>query len=279
MSIVLVVCAILVVITASMLLAKRRFTQKRDGVKHRIHISGESGRTTVARYTAAILRDAGVRTFGKTTGAAGRVILPDGQDAIISRHGYSRLAAQLRVVRSFASRRAEAMVIESTANKPGYRQWLESKALNSHIVVITNLRIGRHDIVSSKLTGAVRRLTRSLPPNAIVVTAEQRPGVLTALRAECKRKAATLIQAPVQQVKNNHMTQFGRSARKENIAVGLAIAKLFKISSRQAMLSMAATPTGKHIFSKQPLATYKPGLRLRSGLNKVLVNIDAGNQA
>ncbi len=278
MSIVLV-CAVLVVFVVSIMWAKQRFTQKRDGIKHRIHISGEGGRTIVARYTAAILRDAGVRTFGKTTGAAGRVILPDGQDAVVSRHGYPRLAAQLRMVRSFASRRAEAMVIESASSKPGYRQWLEGKALNSQIVVITNLRIGRRDIVSSRLTGAVRRLTRSLPPNAIVVTAEQRPGVLAALRAECKRKTATLIQAPVQQVKRSHMTQFGRSARKENVAVGLAIAKLFKIPSRQAMLSMAATPTGKRMFSQQSPVTYKPGLRLRSGLNKVLVNIDAGNQA
>lgn len=252
---------------------------KRDGIKYRIHVGGTYGKTTVARYTSAILRDAGLRTFCKTAGSSERVILPDGQDATISRPGFSRLAAQLRVIRSFASRQAEAVVMESASKHPGYRQRLESKILNSQIIVLTNIRVGYHESAGDKLNNIVKKLTQLVPANATLITTERRPRMLALLRAECRRKAATLIQAPIGQVKKRHMDSLGKTAHKENVAIGLAIAKLFSVPTGQAVAAMAqVTPTTSAASPKQTVPVYSPRQRIRSGLHKILVNIDAATE-
>ena len=44
----------------------------------RIMVNGTRGKTSVTRLIAAILREAGIRTWAKTTGTQAAWILPDG---------------------------------------------------------------------------------------------------------------------------------------------------------------------------------------------------------
>jgi UDP-N-acetylmuramyl tripeptide synthase len=72
--------AVLVLYLCGLCLLRTTFERKRNAIAHRIHVNGIRGKSTVTRYVAAILRESGLRTFGKTTGTAARVILPDGKD-------------------------------------------------------------------------------------------------------------------------------------------------------------------------------------------------------
>ena len=45
----------------------------------RILVNGTRGKTTVTRMTAAVLNEAGIQTYAKTTGSEARRILPDGR--------------------------------------------------------------------------------------------------------------------------------------------------------------------------------------------------------
>jgi gamma-polyglutamate synthase len=230
---------------------KLSFDKTRDSIRYRIHVNGIRGKSTVTRYTAAILRDAGIRTFGKTTGTAARVIMPNGEDAIIQRRGYPNVNEQLRMIRSFAARKAEAVVMECMAINPDYQDWLESKVMRSQIVIITNVRIDHQEEMGKELTDIARSLARSIPKNAILITAERRSDVLAILQEECTRKGTKLIQAPTWKVKEQDLATFDHVAHKENVAIGLAVAKLFKLSPEQALTSMAAAPADPGAFQIQ----------------------------
>lgn len=271
---VLVLSYLLLSIAGVVLLSsKHSFDRQRDSIDYRIHVRGIQGKTTVTRYLTAILRDSGLRAFGTTAGSASRVILPNGEDAVIRRR---RLAihGQLRLIRSFATRRAQAVVVECMGLKRSYQAWLGSKAMASQIVVITNA--GPDSLVREpkKLAGVARKLARSLPSKSIVVTAEGRPEALSVLREACARKGARIIKAPVHRVTKRHMQQFAHVAHKENVAIGLAVAKLLRIPAAKALASMASKPYGPSASQSQ-LPVYSPTRRLRSGLQKVLHTLDS----
>ena len=50
------------------------------GIPIRIMVNGTRGKTSVTRLIAAILREAGIRTWPKTTGTQAAWILPDGSE-------------------------------------------------------------------------------------------------------------------------------------------------------------------------------------------------------
>jgi poly-gamma-glutamate synthase PgsB/CapB len=250
--IMLVLCyLILGGLVASLIISKHRFDKQRDAIPYRIHVNGIRGKSTVTRYTAAILRDSGLRTFGKTTGTAARVILPNGQDAVISRRGYPNVNEQLKLIRSFASRQAEAVVMECMAINPDYQDWLENKVMHSQIVIITNVRLDHQEEMGKGLTDIARSLARSIPTNAILITAERRADVLAILSEVCKSKGTKLIQAPTHRVTSRDLLRFDHFAHKENVAIGLAVAKLMKIPAAKALASMVAAPSDPGAFQIQ----------------------------
>ncbi len=248
----LAICYVVLELFVAILIAnKLSFDKTRNSIRYRIHVNGIRGKSTVTRYTAAILRDAGIRTFGKTTGTAARVIMPDGQDAMIQRRGYPNVNEQLRMIRSFAARKAQAVVMECMAINPDYQDWLESKVMHSQIVIITNVRIDHQEEMGKELTDIARSLARSIPKKAILITAERRSDVLAILQAECDRKDTKLIQAPTWKVSERDLATFGHVAHKENVAIGLAVAKLFNLPAEQALNSMAAAPADPGAFQIQ----------------------------
>jgi poly-gamma-glutamate synthase PgsB/CapB len=235
------------------LLAKRQFDKRRDAIRYRIHVNGIRGKSTVTRYITAILRDSGVNTFGKTTGTAARVIMPDGTDAVIQRRGYPNVTEQLAMIRSFSKRRAQAVVVECMAIKPDYQDWLENKVMHSHITVITNVRVDHQEEMGNSLQEIARSLSRSIPKKSVLITAERRKDILEILREECLKRQTRLIQAPIHLVKDSQLTKFGHMAHKENVAIGLAVAKMFSVPLPQAMQSMVNAPADPGAFQVQTI--------------------------
>jgi len=235
------------------LVAKRRFDKQRDTIRYRIHVNGIRGKSTVTRYITAILRDKGIVTFGKTTGTAARVIMPDGSDAVIRRRGYPNVTEQLAMIRSFAKQHARAVVVECMAIKPDYQDWLENKVMHSHIVVITNVRVDHQEEMGDTLPEIARSLARSIPKKAVLITAETNQEIVEILHEECAKRQTRLIHAPVHLVDDSQLAKFSHMAHKENVAIGLAVARMFGVPSRQAMHSMIQAPADPGAFQVQTI--------------------------
>jgi len=250
----LICCITLICMTATLLFKRRRFERARQSIRFRIHVNGIRGKSTVTRYVSAILRDSGIRTFGKTTGTAARVILPNGTDMVIARRGAPNINEQVDMMRSFAERRAEAAVVECMAINPDYQDWLESQVMHSHIAIITNVRLDHQEEMGESLEDIARSLARSIPRDGIVITAERQPELVRILRAVCKDRHSRLFVASPDKVRDQDVSRFGHVAHKDNIAIGLLVARLFRIPAAQAMASMVAAPADPGAFQVQSFA-------------------------
>ena len=81
-------------------------------VSLRIHVNGTRGKSSVTRLIAAGLREAGIRTFAKTTGTAPRVIDSEGKDRIIHRLRLPSIGEQTRLLSYFAGEKPDAVVMD-----------------------------------------------------------------------------------------------------------------------------------------------------------------------
>ena len=83
----------------------------------RIHVNGSRGKSSVTRLIAAGLRAGGIRTLAKTTGSAPRVIEMDGNDRVIHRLRSASIGEQVKLLRAFAQKKPDAVVIECIDRK------------------------------------------------------------------------------------------------------------------------------------------------------------------
>ena len=259
-------------------LSRRRFDTQRDSVPYRIHVHGSQGTSTVTRYITAILREHGLRTFGKTAGAAARVIMPTGEDAALKRRHALVLSEQLRLVRSFAARKAQAVVVESTVTHPRHQAWLERRVMHSQIMIITNVR----QTPDKTPAEHARDLAAAIPHNALVITADRQPEVLALLQTACDSKSTQLIRAAARDVRDTDLQAFGPDADKENVAIGLAAAELFSIDRATALTAMThainaqAAPTDTDA-ANAGLPTYNPSQKVRGRLHRIIDKLDVSH--
>ena len=93
----------------------------------RIHVNGSRGKSSVTRLIAAGLRAGGLKTLGKTTGTAPRIIDENGKDRIIHRLRSASIGEQMRLLRNFAKKKPDAVVIECMAVSPQYQNSCQLK--------------------------------------------------------------------------------------------------------------------------------------------------------
>jgi gamma-polyglutamate synthase len=217
--------------TIWMLVSNFQFKNKRDKIQCRIHINGIRGKSTVTRYTCAVLRTAGYHTFGKTTGSAARILRPDGQDYDFGRKGYPNVNEQVKILKDFSRQRADAVVMECMAVNPVYQEWLEERVMQSHIGIITNVRYDHMDYMGETLPEIADSLSKTIPHNGFLITAETNPDSLNVLRESAKRKQSQIIVA------------------EENVAIALEVARLFKVPRGRALKAMQQAISDPGAFS------------------------------
>ncbi len=107
--------------------------------EHRIHVNGIRGKSSVTRLIAAALREGKVKTLGKTTGTAARILVNHRKDIVVPRKE-ADIVEQKRILDSYRNAGYKAVVFECMAINPIYQNYLESKIMHSTIGVITNIR-------------------------------------------------------------------------------------------------------------------------------------------
>ncbi|MEW5859073.1 MAG: poly-gamma-glutamate synthase PgsB [Cyanobacteriota bacterium] len=225
------------------------FKKKREEIEWRVHINGIRGKSTVTRYTAAVFREAGYHTFGKTTGSAARILRPDGEDFDFKRKGYANVNEQVKILKGFCRQKAQAAVMECMAVNPVYAKWLEEKVMRSHIGIITNVRYDHPDYMGETLEEIAESLSKTIPQDSIFITSESEPRLLNILWKNAKKKNSLMLIADKHSVKPEDMEGFSHFAHEENVAIGYEIAKILKLPRDRALKAMKAAVADPGAFN------------------------------
>lgn len=229
-------------------------------VKHRVHVNGIRGKSSVTRLIAASLREGGIQTAAKTTGTAARIIIDHNNDTAIKRKE-ANIAEQRKMLkyyigdthRMYTGRDYDAVVFECMAINPVYQKFLEEKVMHSTIGVITNIREDHTDALGNTLPKIARSLCATIPKNGHLITAEKQPELIEILSKECKLRNTKLHAVGMMRIAEKHMAKFNHFEYKENVAIAIKVAQLCGIDRATALAGMHSALPDPGAFALQEI--------------------------
>lgn len=233
----LILAAALAYIVQSMRAAKRHKIAMQQSFKHRIHVNGIRGKSSVTRLIAGSLREGKIKTVAKTTGTAARIMVSHNNDWPVSRKE-ANIAEQRKMLNLYIQSHYKAVVFECMAINPIYQKYLEEKIMYSTIGVITNVREDHTDMLGKTLPEIAHSLSATVPYDGHLVTAETNPALLAVLKEVCDRRNTKLHAVTIKQVSDKNMAKFKHYEYKENVAIAIKIAELVGIKKRVALAGM-----------------------------------------
>lgn len=208
-----------------------------DGFEHRIHVNGIRGKSSVTRLIAASLREGKIKTVGKTTGTAARILVNHRRDVVIPRKE-ADIAEQKRILDMHKDAGYKAIVFECMAINPVYQKYLEEKVMRATIGVITNIREDHMDVLGNTLPEIAKNLAVTIPHNGHLVTAETNKRLLAILRKECKSRGTTLHAVGDMRISDKQMAKFKHFEYKANVAIALKVSQLVGVKRSVALAGM-----------------------------------------
>ena len=211
----------------------------RDLIRHRIHVNGSRGKSSVTRLVAAALRAGGLRTVAKTTGSSPRFLFPDGSEVLIRRFGQPNIKEQTRVTGWSRRHSPEALVLECMALQP-QNQWIsEHRMIRSTIGVCTNVRADHLDVMGPSIDDVEKALASTVPREGTFVTAE--PDHTDVLQQACRDRGTRFLRVSDQEmgaVTADEMAAFGYIEHPENVALAIKVAGLLSVDRATALKGM-----------------------------------------
>jgi len=236
----IVVTCLLVYVTYACVTSVRHRRQL-SKIPTRIHVNGTRGKSTVTRLIAGAFREAGYRTFAKTTGASPRLILPDGAELELARCSSPNIAEQLEIVDFAARNGAEVLVIECMAVMPELQEASQESIVRGTCCVITNVRLDHQDQMGETLEEIAWSLAGVAPVNGVLVTGEQDEALVGVLAGRALSVGASVVQASPAEAPSAE--EFGRDEWPDNLALALKVAALHGIDRETALEGMRRAPT------------------------------------
>ena len=215
----------------------------------RIHVNGSRGKSSVTRLIAAGLRAGGLKTLAKTTGTSPRLIDENGRDRIIHRLRSASIGEQVRLLRNFAKKKPDAVVIECMAVNPQYQWVSEQRMIQSTISVITNVRPDHLDEMGITLHDNTMSLSNTIPYNGTMVTVAgdlNRDGQLDILDKQIddvlinvtKKRNTKLYHASSKNIPSGYMDKFKYLEHVDNVSLALKVCKLSGVDEKAALDGM-----------------------------------------
>jgi poly-gamma-glutamate synthase PgsB/CapB len=234
--------AILVAVGATVMaywaVSLRGHQRRLDQLAVRVHVNGIRGKSTVTRLVAAVLREGGFVTVAKTTGSAARVIGPGGDETEIRRRGSATINEQVEVVRTHVGPDVEALVIECMAVKPLYQEYAQDRMVRSDITVITNVRADHQEEMGESLEEIADAMSKTIPRGGVLITSEERIDLRERLGRNAAERHSRLVYADPESVDPDEMVGFDHLQFRENVAIGLAVARHLGIDREAALRGM-----------------------------------------
>jgi poly-gamma-glutamate synthase PgsB/CapB len=221
--------------------------------KHRVHVNGIRGKSSVTRLISGAMREAGIRTVGKTTGTNARIMVSHTIDWPVERKE-ANISEQRKLIRRYLGTKYKAIVFECMAVNPLYQKYLEDKIMFSTICVITNVREDHIDQMGRTLPEIARSLSATIPRNGHLVTAEKDREILEVFQQACNEKGATLHAVGRKRVWNDEMAGFDHFEYKDNVAITIHVAGLMGIDRKTALRGMKKSLPDPGAFKLQSFA-------------------------
>lgn len=204
----------------------------------RININGTRGKSTATRFITGILKEAGVKVVGKTTGTSARIIYWNKEEEEPIKRGRlgPNIIEQKTVVKKVAKLGASAFVTECMAVNPDYQITFQEKLVQANIGVIVNVREDHMDLCGPTLDFIAESFTATIPKNGILIVGDSIYNDYFAQEA-MKRNSRILI-ADEKEVPDGYLEKFSYVVFPENIAIALAVAKALNINKDTALIGM-----------------------------------------
>jgi poly-gamma-glutamate synthase PgsB/CapB len=218
--------------------AHRQHEARINQLRVRIHVNGIRGKSTVTRLIAGVLREGGFQTVAKTTGSAARIIHEDGNESPIERKGAATIVEQIEIVRRYVKPDTEALVIECMAVHPLYQKVSQEQIVKGNITVITNVREDHQDVMGQTLEEIADSLSNTIPHGGLLITAEERDYLRERLAHNARARESEMLYADPSWVRDADLEGFEYVSFKENVAIGLAVARMLDIPREVALRGM-----------------------------------------
>jgi poly-gamma-glutamate synthase PgsB/CapB len=217
----------------------------------RIHVNGTRGKSSVTRLLWAALREAGIPSLAKTTGAAACLLLPDGTERPLRRRGKPNIREQLRTLWRARRTGARAIVLECMALAPELQWTAEQSMTQATIGVITNARTDHTEVMGRTRDEIAACLANTIPRRSLLVVGDP---PLAALYQRCAAERGSVIvvagtspfptPAPPQNSEGAGAGTVEHSWHKENQAIALAVTRELGIADSIALAGMRRVPAG-----------------------------------
>jgi len=195
----------------------------------RICVTGTRGKSSVARLTAACLREAGFTVLARTTGSKPVIIFPNGEEKEIHRRGSPSILEGKKLLKFGAELKVDALVTELMSIHPEC-SFIESVQMyNPHILFITNVRLDHLAQMGSTKQDIARCFASSFPENSTVFVPQEE--FYPVFEKSAKEMNSRLVR-----VDGDSLQEYSRSDAErrphefeENIRLVIALAGYLKI--------------------------------------------------
>jgi poly-gamma-glutamate synthase PgsB/CapB len=220
----------------------------------RVHVNGTRAKSTVTRLIWSALVEAGVPAIAKTTGTAARILLPDGREIPVTRHGPANIREQLALLRLARRSGARAAVVECMALDPFLQRVTEREMIRATIGVITNVRLDHTEVMGPDRPAIAAALANTVPSAGVLVTGPA--PCAPSIRRTAESVGTRVVEADAGASRNS--APGGERWLGEDTAIALAVTRELGIDDAVARRGFARAP-------RDPGATRQGRATLRRG--------------
>ncbi|TGM55347.1 poly-gamma-glutamate synthase PgsB [Leptospira biflexa] len=231
----LIILVLILYYTIEVILHKRTLKK----FKHRIHVNGTRGKSSVTRLIRAGLASSGSLVFAKTTGTLARMIFPDGSEKSISRFGKPTILEQIKILKKANESGASIVILECMALEPRYQWASEGQILQSDIGVITNIREDHLEVMGPNLIDVAKTLLSACPVNGtLVVGPSEFEDKIEDVCLDRNTKAILIKEAEIESITEEEILKFPYWEHKENVYLALKVCTLLGVERNKALEAM-----------------------------------------
>lgn len=208
-------------------------------IRHRIHVNGTRGKSSVTRLVAAGLRQGGLTTCAKTTGTLARMILPDAREVPVYRPAEPNIIEQKRIVGTAAAYGSDVLVVECMALQPELQSLCELDLIRSTCAVITNARPDHLDVMGPGEEDVARALAGMVPVGGKLFTAERKHlNILKEAAADRETELVVIDDDAVDAIDDSVLDGFPYREHPDNVALALAVCEELGVDRDTALRGM-----------------------------------------
>ncbi|MCM3537230.1 poly-gamma-glutamate synthase PgsB [Priestia endophytica] len=233
----------LIIICAVLLLCLGMWDYKQHlkrihAVPIRVNINGIRGKSTVTRLVTGVVKEAGYRTIGKTTGTSARMIYwhTSEEEPIKRRLEGPNIGEQRRVMKKIEDLEPDALICECMAVQPDYQITFQNQLLQANVGVIVNVLEDHMDVMGPTLDEVAQAFLAAIPYNGHLVTIES--PYLDYFKEEAKKRNSEVIVADNSKITEEYLRKFDYMVFPDNASIALAVAEALGIDEETAMAGM-----------------------------------------